>query len=359
MCNHTCSVHKHTGFVARAALASMGIRAPLRKANPLDDDDFVVMSETLAQELAAVSGPLDTAAVNRAIRTLAVDWAVLTAPQQAAIIRQATAALAAPGPRVAARTESTISTSITATIGDTKIAVSEQVNFALSTSFDAIDQRVLDNVLRSHAFFVTNEYGAHAQAFSMKAQDIVRNGLAQGLRSSEITKDLHAAARAVGLERPKHYWRVVATSAQNRGRTESQLQGYRQAGVERFEFQAVMDQRTTDICRMLDGKIFQVQNALDSYENVAQARGFDSVKDYQPWVRRRKSEDPGVEFDLFIKQRDGSEVSVGQVTQSAVGKVDQRGRFTNAMDNSTLAQFGLTQPPLHGLCRSIVQPIVS
>ena len=145
-------------------------------------------------------------------------------------------------------------------------------------------------------------------------------------------------------------------AAQNRARTHTQLHGYRQAGIGRYVFSAVMDERTTDICRMMDGKIFGVEDSLRSYEAVEADSRFDAIKDHQPWVRSRRSRDEGVESDLFLRQRDGQEVLVGQVVRSS-RQVDRPGHFQSTMDSGTLASFGICQPPLHGMCRSTIQPL--
>jgi len=330
----------------------------LRKAdNPLDDGDFVLMSERFARELGEASGPIDTLAVATALQVLAVDWAVLTPAQQGALIREAARALGGIGGQVAEAVDTQFRTTLSLTVADTKVAVSEQLSFRLGLSFTEVDQRVVDSVRSSSGFFIRGEYANHAHAFTRNAQTIVAEGLAQGLRSAEIANDLQAAAQKIGLQRTANYWQVTAMAAQNRARTLTQLNSYQQAGIRRYEFQAIMDERTTDICRMLDGRVFAVEEGLRSYRAVEEDSHFDAVKDHQPWVRSRRSEDPDAQKDLYIKQRSGQEVLVARVTQSAVGTKDRPGRFTNAMDNGTLAGFGVIQPPLHGKCRSTIAPL--
>ena len=329
----------------------------LKSANPLSDAEFVLIADQFAAELAAASGPIDRRAVQKAIDLVDVDWAVLTPGQRGAIIGEASRALGLPGPAVTRATSATVRTQLKGIVQGTKIAVQDQINFKLRAGFSQIDRRTVNNVMNSHAFFVTNEYGRHARAFSRHGRDIVTTGLASGLRSAEIANDLQAAARKVGLKQTQNYWQVTAYAASNRARTLTQLQSYTSAGVSHYTFSATMDRRTTEICRMMDGRVFSVADSLNGYDEVQNDPRFDAVKDHQPWVRKRKIPDTD-ESELFIKQRDGSEVRIARVVQPGIGAPDRKGKYANTMDSATMAQFGIIQPPLHGMCRSQIVPVV-
>lgn len=355
-----CGGHPDWSLAATAArrrLKAHGI-AVIEKVDPLDDDDFVLLSTRFADELSRVSGPVDRRAVQKAIETLDVSWTEITAAEQAQIISIAAQALGVEtGAKVWRLVDTRFKAHAKLTIGKTKVSVGQQIDFKLNASFDQVDRNLVTQALKGQGFYVTSEYQQHAALFSRRAQTLLAEGLEKGLRSDEIARDMGAAAKSVGINRPKNYWNVTASAYTNRTRTHTQLVRYTEAGISRYEFQAIVDERTTDICRALDGKIFQVQNALASYQAVEDDKHFDAVKDHQPWVRTRLNTAGG--RDMFIKQRDGTEVPVGVVTRSGVGSANDRGEYSKLMDNATLEQFGLSQPPLHGLCRSVIVPLTS
>ncbi len=43
---------------------------------------------------------------------------------------------------------------------------------------------------------------------------------------------------------------------------QAELRGYDAAGIEKYEYAALEDNRTSDICKALDGKVFKVADAV-------------------------------------------------------------------------------------------------
>ena len=65
------------------------------------------------------------------------------------------------------------------------------------------------------------------------------------------------------------------------------MAGYEEAGVEHVKIVAVLDQKTSQICRAMNGRIFEVKGFRKQYDNIisaAKKRDIDGVKAAQPML---------------------------------------------------------------------------
>lgn len=355
MCNLHPFQYRQAANIARAILRAQGIPDEDDFLDTLDPDTYAEMVEAFADELEGISGPFDRAGVAEAAAILDVAWTAISIESQRRVVAEAAAALARRGGRVADRVAPAMAGQSRILIQNTKAANADRFGFRLFASFDKTDRRVSQHVMAGQKNYIKDQYGRHAPAFSRAGNKIVADGLERGLRTEAITADLMAAAAKVGINRPESYWRVSSFAWTSRARNMTQLNNFERAGIEKYTFSAVVDERTTDICRALDGKVWTVQSALRNYQLVEESPRFDAVKEYQPWVRVRKGAEEGTK-EMFVKYPDGREVGVGTVVQSAVGQKDQHGTFRGVAAESTLADMGLNTPPLHGRCRSTIIP---
>ena len=325
----------------------LGVR--LRKAfdlgSPRGFDRAVARLATLLGSKAATS---DDAAVRAAVAVLDVDWASTAPGQRSTLISQA---LEAAGRRTAA-----IPRALSAPFGDaanevvaaTRDAARRGQGLAIAADFNALDRRIVQHLSTSQANYIRDEYGRRNEAFGERARQIVSDGLEAGLGREDLARDLEAAARDVITGRGSFYWETVAGSFVSRGRSFAQLSSYAEAGIDRYLIEAVLDERTTEICRFLDGKTFTVATGLQTFEQVEAEP--DRISEVAPWVREAIDPDTGRKV-LFVERGD-SRVPLAEVTRSAVGTRDDRGDFSRALSERDLESLGISFPPYHGLCRS-------
>ncbi len=112
------------------------------------------------------------------------------------------------------------------------------------------------------------------------------------------------------------YWNVVANAASSRAYHTGVLRAGQLIGKTTFTFVAVRDERTSEICRLMHGKVFTVDQGLDLMQRVAAAEDPEEVKAITPWLRINDVRD---------------------------------------LSASELAQAGIMIPPLHGNCRSTIE----
>jgi hypothetical protein len=59
-------------------------------------------------------------------------------------------------------------------------------------------------------------------------------------------------------------------------------------GYEEYQLSAVLDNRTSDFCRMISGKVFKVADAKNTIEHVLSLQNPDDAKGVQPWPSQSK-----------------------------------------------------------------------
>ncbi|MBI4972933.1 MAG: hypothetical protein HZC16_03845 [Candidatus Omnitrophica bacterium] len=127
----------------------------------------------------------------------------------------------------------------------------------------------------------------------------------------------------------KGYWEVVASQVLNNARSYASLNLYNEAQIREFEICAVGDERTSAICRFLDGKMLSVEMALSRLSKYDEARSIDDVKSVVPWL---------------TASVDGMKIGEKILSENMSGK--------------DLQCYGVNAPPYHAKCRTTVLAVV-
>lgn len=349
----TCGCIWHQAAEAADHILVHGLGVSVAKQlDPVKDADFITITNRLRRQFVDHAGPIERRHVQQALNELDVDWVNMSAAQRSEVVRAANLSLRGIPEAVLPGIRVRMSSSMRDTIGETKVSVADRFNLDIRTSLDQQDLSIVRSASTAQSTFATDVYGQRRLEFSAEARAIVADGLEQGLRSPEIARNLSSAAVRINLQRSEAYWQVVSSSAVNRARTYGQLRSFDDAEIRAYRFDAVLDERTTNICRMMDGQMFPVRSGLSKISQV-EDNGED-VKQVQPWVRQRRNEEGKIE--MFVQRGEAKDV-VGVVEESAVGQLDEVGRFSNTMTTEEMIDAGVIMPPLHGLCRSTVLPV--
>ncbi len=339
----------HEARIAADEIVEQYLRHRLHKAYDLSDSSgFDRAVANLAGLLRAKASDTDKDAVRAAVGVLEVDWPSTTAAQRRDLISSAL--------KAASRKTAAIPTKIQAVFGDaaeevvrsTRVSARRDQKLAIGVDFNAMDKRVIKHLKTSQSYFVRDEYGRRHDAFSMEAKRIVSDGLESGLGRDDIASDLKKAAKRTLAGKGSPYWDVVAGAFIGRGRSFAQLSAYREARIDRYLFEAVLDEVTTDTCRFFHGKTFSVDRGIGLFEQVEQSP--EDIKDLNPWVRTGKN-DAG-EKVLYVSKND-QRIPIATVVSTGVGTRDEIGTFRGGRSEQELMDLGLSFPPLHGLCRSV------
>lgn len=161
-----------------------------------------------------------------------------------------------------------------------------------AVQFNLVDQRATDWLSRDHQYWVGTFYDrklGEQIAASVKST-ILEQGLGRKAAGKALAKVVTGVALDESVVGRSGYWEGVAAIAATRARTFGTIEGLVQAGIEQYEFIAVMDERTSDICRELNGRIFSVATAVDIRDQILAAESPDDVKSITPWVRAKDAQ---------------------------------------------------------------------
>lgn len=234
-----------------------------------------------------------------------------------------------------------ISASIEGMYTGFKKVSAKQQNIKLQ--FRLVDKNAVKALSREQPFWVGDFYNTH---MSDRIRDISRKAIVQkGLGRKEaakvmarvLRKDLSWAggpARLRGIDviparfagNVGGYSEILVANAANRGRNMAFLSSFKDAGIEKFRWNSVMDERTSETCTFLNGREFAVETGMALMDDVSAAETPADVKEITPWQ------------------------SGSQVKKTA-------GKGPTTEQNARLAAAGVMVPPAHGRCRSVLEAV--
>jgi SPP1 gp7 family putative phage head morphogenesis protein len=343
--------------VAADELAERFLGASVAKAidlgSPSGFDRAVAL---LAARLRRAVGRADVDAVREAVAVLDVDWTRTTAAERRRLVAESLAAAGRATAIIPARIQAPLGDAAESVIADTRTQARRSQGLAIAADFNALDRRVVRHVVASQGNFVRDEYGRRLEAFGEQARAIVAAGLEQGLARDDIAVDLERAAREALVERAPFYWEVVASAFISQGRSFAQMSSYAEAGIQRYRIEAILDERTSHICRYLHGKTFSVVDALRRFDRIEALDDPEAIKQAMPWIRESTDRETG-RTRLYVDDGAGR-TELAEVTRSVLGTRDDRGDFRALASDSALNEVGIGFPPYHGLCRSTTLAVV-
>lgn len=273
------------------------------------------------------------------------DWGRTTERGRDTAIATAQGRVRKLGDTVSGKTQPVFETYGREVFGETRAASRRRFRLPIAMELSDRDEIMLRFVKESQTNFITDEYRRRSISLSKRARRIVEAGMREGLSRDQLTRLLAKDVQLLLTGRSKHYFDVVSRIFVNRGRTLSSLLSYDEGGVKRYEFVAVLDSRTSDICRFMHGKTWDVGPELDRFEEATRLRDPEKIRDLSPFVQRGK--DAEGKNILYIKQG-GRKRRVATIEESGLGQKGERGRYSKPMTNAQLRAAGVTVPPLHG-----------
>jgi SPP1 gp7 family putative phage head morphogenesis protein len=318
--------------------------------NPLNPLDFVTISVRLARALRGATKGAEAVALKGAIQTLDVDWPNISAAQRQQIVAAARREVSQIAD-AAQRAERVLENSAGKMVPWTKAASIKRHGLSISKDLTDLDRETADLLRKSQMVYVKDEYGRRVDAFDQQAKAIVAGGLERGLGRDDISGDLSSKLSDYQINRSRNYWNLIATDFANKARTTTQVNAFGDAGVDEYVYEAVMDEVTSDVCRLLHGKVFTVRRAQDTMREAISIKDPEDIKQVRPWVQL--GEDGGKPV-LYFNNRDGEKRVVADVLGSGVGEKDAPGKFRQRMSDSELEAAGVVVPPSHGFCRATI-----
>ena len=156
-----------------------------------------------------------------------------------------------------------------------------EIRAGLSKSFSLVDQRAVSFIHDHHMYWSLNHYSSHT---TERIKRLADQAISSGLSRRDAGKFFQ---NTIGqeLKRDASYWELTADAITTRARSFSNISAFEEVGVERYEWDSVIDHRTSDICRYLDGKVFEVARAAEVRDAMIDAETPEDAKEIMPWAK--------------------------------------------------------------------------
>ena len=203
----------------------------------------------------AVAAALDTLRDLPADRFTAADGAIILSTMESRVGGQAMAA--------ALRQPVITLTDALMQLGAKEVTDSAGIDFA----FMRPDPLAIDLSQRANLYWVGEHWDAHTHdAINRVLADYYGTGLTREQLARELAEALSGIA-----ERSEYYWDLLADHTATRTREMGRVDGYERAGIEYVEVRAHLDDKTSDICRQMHGRLIPVASMRAQREAYLEA----------------------------------------------------------------------------------------
>jgi len=207
-------------------------------------------------------------------------------------------------------------------------------------SFNVSDRRTTKELARLHNIAIGDHYPQSAKPQVIK---ILNEARRQGLNKREtgiflerelsrklggFLQTVPKSIKILGQRAQSNYFEGLAATTVTRARGFSDLNLMNEAGIERYVWRSIIDNRTSKICLQMDGRIFEIKTGMSQMNKILSMKSSDQLKKEFPW------------------RRDLSEFGLGAGEKLSSREVSDK-----------LAASGvLVVVPAHSLCRSSIEP---
>ncbi len=338
-----CCDWARRGIWAAEEIAKSIGQSIAKALDPLDPEDFITISVRLARSLRGAAVGLEGEALKSAIESLDVDWSALSEERRDRIISAARAEVLGLSETVSPIVEPVLFSSASSLVPLTRTAAISRFDLGAAGTGDWV-KSIVGDLRDSQMVYVRDSYWQRADRFDQVARDVVASGMERGLARDDISAELSTQLTPLGVERGTNYWNLIATDFANKSRTISQLSTFEDAGVTQYIYEAVLDESTSEICRLLHGRVFSVAKARKRMASALTLRDPEDIRNAMPWVQADGSK-------LYF-QRGDTRHNVADVHEAGEGTKDKIGTYGNVMSKAALEKAGVVVPPRHGHCRS-------
>lgn len=155
-----------------------------------------------------------------------------------------------------------------------------EIRAGLSKSFSLVDRQAVSFIHEHHMYWSLNHYDRHVtDRLKRLSEAAIKNGLSRADAGRFF-------ANTIGeeLQRSASYWELTADAITTRSRSFSNISGLERIGATVYEWDSVVDHRTSDICLYLDGKQFRVEAAAEVRNAMLEAETPEKAKEIMPWL---------------------------------------------------------------------------
>lgn len=144
--------------------------------------------------------------------------------------------------------------------------------------------RLTDNrairIMREHDIvWMRNHYktGLHDE-FKSVIDDVMTTGYSRRRLAGELAERLGGV-----VDGDAQYWSDLADHTVTKAREIGRVSGFEEAGITEVVVRAVMDERTSAVCRSLNGRVFPVADLVEQRDRILTANSPDALRAAAAW----------------------------------------------------------------------------
>lgn len=228
------------------------------------------------------------------------------------------------GPALAARAHPAIRKAVWLAYKHTRFSLPGFSTADAAAAWNTTDRRAMQWLDRDNLFWVLGHdqrtwvVGEERVTIGeVIAREAIR-GAQEGEHATEVGRRIRARLKATVGKQTDSYWRGLAANAATRSAAFGTVASFEVAGVTVYEYVNPLDERTSDVCRELNGMTFPVHYAVTQRNQMMGAQSPEDVKTISPWLK-------------------GADV-----------------KALKAQGTEALAAAGVILPPRHFHCRSVI-----
>lgn len=188
--------------------------------------------------------------------------------------------------------------------------------FDFEFSFEVPDEEAIASLTEQFNFWIGNYYGEQIQT---QIKDTLKGYFDSNKTIEEVAVEFSKLFEKYtnnGME----YFEGLAEHTSNRIRAIGQVTGMEKAGIEFYQILSIIDARTSEICRFMDGKIFKLSRAIEYRDKILSLKNPKDIKEYSKWISPKE---------------------LSEIQENKIADPD--------------LPAGLTIPPFHWRCRSTIR----
>lgn len=154
-------------------------------------------------------------------------------------------------------------------------------------SFNLKDKKAMEWLSGYNKYWIGNYYDKYVHE---AIRDEVRYVIDEGLNTAAAGKYLENKLGAIYDKPPKFrgstrsYYELLSNHVVRRSREFARTTAYSKSGIEYLRIVAVVDHRTTEICKEMNGRIIPVKWAENLMNDLISADSPEDVKNISPWM---------------------------------------------------------------------------
>lgn len=169
----------------------------------------------------------------------------------------------------------------------------EDFSGVLNPTFSLVDNVALAWMDEHNTYWIGNHFDSQVRERLQKAGAKVIGQRLARLDAGEV----FAAEFGSEINKSASYWEGLSNHVTTRSREFAHVSAYERAHAKTYEIVAVVDDRTTDICLAMDGRVFSVQAAQELRDNLLATSDPEEVREVAPWIPESEVEEKIVGVD--------------------------------------------------------------